>query len=235
MHQINQRKVAASNAFACASCSFVNDSMTAEWCSCVSLKPTLSCAACGRCFCAASAAWRLSFFASDAASAFRIRSAELAKAAPPVLPAGGEMARPLILIVDDDRVTHLIVARVLAGVGGTLVHAEDGQTALRLATTLRPDLVITDALLPKLDGRELGRILKTTPETSHCKVIVMTALYKGLRYRAEALKTFLIDEYVEKPLKPEVLRSLVGSLLARAELSAGPAMPPERLELAAAS
>lgn len=205
----------ASCAYACLSCESINDSTSAEWCSCVTSRPTLTCAACGSCFCAAPRAWWLSFLVSPAAPAFRRRSAELTH---PTIPrpsdvAPSDLARPVILIVDDDKVIHLIAKRVLADLGGTVVHATDGEAGFRLAMAVRPDVVITDALLPKLDGRELARILKTTPETSRCRVAVVTALYKGSRYRAEAFKRFLVDAYAEKPLAPDALHSLVRSLL----------------------
>ncbi len=152
------------HAFHCPWCASVNDSMTAEWCACVTRKPTLLCESCGRCFCEASASWRLAFLTSSAAATFQSRSAKLAKTAgvrtaEPL----SDLARPVILIVDDDKVVHLIAKRVLSGFEGTLVHAEDGEAALRMAMALQPDLVITDALLPKVDGRELSRILKSSP------------------------------------------------------------------------
>lgn len=205
-------------AFQCPWCASVNDSMTAEWCTCVSSKPTLLCGSCGRCFCQATAEWRLSFLISPAAAAFRRRSLLIARTPVPRTAVSPEKpARPVILIVDDDKVVHLIAQRVLSDFGGTIVHAEDGETALRLARTLLPDLVITDALLPKLDGREFCRLLKSDPETRHCKVAVMTALYKGLRYRAEAFNTFLVDEYMEKPVTAVALRTLAANLLTQAD------------------
>lgn len=121
--------------------------------------------------------------------------------------------KPVVLMVDDDRVIHVIAARVLAAMPVTLVHAHNGAEALEMAMELRPDLIVTDALLPKLDGRELCRKVKTSPGMQGCKVAIMTALYKGARYRNEAFHTFLADEYLEKPLTPEKLRHLVSHLL----------------------
>jgi len=128
-----------------------------------------------------------------------------------------QMKRPVILIVDDDKVVHFIARRVLSGVAGTLVHAEDGEEGLRLANQLQPDVIITDALLPKLDGRELARTIKTNPETAHCQVAVMTALYKGLRYRREAMTHFHADEYMEKPISPAKLLAVTERLLHQTE------------------
>ena len=117
-------------------------------------------------------------------------------------------ARPVIVIVDDDRLIHAIIARTLADFEGTVIHANDGLSALRIATETNADLVITDALLPSLDGRELARELKTNPATQHCKVVVMTALYKGANYRMEARRDFKVDEYLYKPVLPSTIQSL---------------------------
>lgn len=112
------------------------------------------------------------------------------------------------MIVDDDKVIHAIASHVLTGFSGTVLHAMDGLSALQMARQTRPDLVITDALLPKLDGRELARTLKRDEETKNCKVVVMTALYKASRYRIEALNNFLVDEYLHKPVQPGKIKAL---------------------------
>ena len=116
--------------------------------------------------------------------------------------------RPTILVIDDDRTVHKLVERALHDFSGTLFHAYDGVEGLRIAGELRPELVLTDALLPKLDGREVALRLKSDPATRAIKVVVMTALYKGSRYRIEAINSFGVDEYLEKPVAPAHLRKL---------------------------
>jgi CheY-like chemotaxis protein len=118
------------------------------------------------------------------------------------------LPRPVVLIVDDDNIVHSIVTRVLSGFSGTVLHATDGLSALKMARLLPPDLVITDALLPKLDGRELAKALKSEEDTKNCKVVVMTGLYKAPRYRFEALSNFLADEYLHKPVAPGKIKAL---------------------------
>jgi DNA-binding response OmpR family regulator len=118
-------------------------------------------------------------------------------------------ARPLILIVDDDRVVHSIFARALASFPGTIIHAHDGQQALAIAREAKPDLLIIDALLPNLDGRVVAKTLKMEPATSTMRVAIMTALYKGARYRNEALVDFLADVYLEKPVSPDKLWEVI--------------------------
>ena len=124
-----------------------------------------------------------------------------------------ELPRPIVLVVDDDRVVHLIAARVLSSMSVSVVHAHDGAEGLEMAMELKPDLILADALMPKLDGRELCRTIKNSPTMAGCKVAVMTALYKASRYRSEAFRTFLADEFIEKPLNPEKLRNTLCGLL----------------------
>lgn len=199
--------------FQCASCEAVNDSTTAEWCTCLSARNTLVCTSCQRCFCNAPASWRNAFTKSEAGTVFARREQQRKREKLVSMSASQPLQRPLILIVDDDKTVHLIAERVLRTLGGTVLHAHDGAEALDLAQTLRPDLIITDALLPKLDGRELSRIVKTDPETQDSKLVVMTGLYKGRRYRDEAFRTFHVDEYVEKPVSAPALRAIAEKLL----------------------
>jgi CheY-like chemotaxis protein len=124
------------------------------------------------------------------------------------------LRRPVVLVVDDDKIVHLVIGQILKDYSGTVLHCDNGAKALAVATDVRPDLIITDALLPGLDGRELARVIKTSPETAHCKVAVITGLYKGLRYRNEAMRTFQVDEYLEKPVNVDQIRALVASVSA---------------------
>ena len=124
------------------------------------------------------------------------------------------LARPIIMIVDDDRVVHTITSKILASFQGTVLHCHDGREALELARAVHPDLIITDALLPKLDGRELARTLKQAEETSAVRVAVMTGLYKATRYRIEAIRDFKVDAYVEKPIDAAKVWNLVNSVQA---------------------
>jgi CheY-like chemotaxis protein len=202
--------------YTCAWCHAVNDSMTAEWCSCLSSRTTLVCRSCGRCFCDASERWQTAFTLSPAGTVF-IQRERKRKSLSAVAEEPAVIRRPLILVVDDDKVVHLIAGRVLRHFGGTILHAEDGAAGLSMALETRPDIVITDAFLPKLDGRELARLLKGRAETAACKLVVITALYKGRRYRDEAYKNFHVDEYLEKPVSAATLNAVVGKLLGISE------------------
>jgi CheY-like chemotaxis protein len=208
-----ERTPGQENRYRCPLCKGFNDSDAAVFCSCVTAEPTLVCSRCGKCFCAAPAAWRAQFAASAASDAYYRRAHSDRRAAPRMVALPATRGKRVVLIVDDDKVVRLIATRALQGQDLTILHAADGPTGLRMAQELAPDLVITDALLPGLDGRELSRRIKTDAALCKTKVVVMTALYKGTRYKNEALKQFLVDDYMEKPVTSEKLLSVVARML----------------------
>ena len=123
-------------------------------------------------------------------------------------PVPGEVKRPLILLVEDDENIQLIVKTVVTTMGFGFVVGADGQEGLSLAREYNPDLILSDAFMPKLDGREMCRLLKEDPATSGSKAIIMTGLYTDRKYRNEALDYFKVDDYVAKPLAVDDLIKL---------------------------
>lgn len=119
----------------------------------------------------------------------------------------------MLLVVDDVKTIHTVVDTILSGFFGTIVHAYNGADAFRIARTIRPDVLLTDALLPGLDGRDVVRLLKADPATASIKTIIMTGLYKGLRYRNEAFRNFKVDAYLDKPVGSTELRTVIAELL----------------------
>ena len=114
--------------------------------------------------------------------------------------------RPIILFADDDPLARAIAKKVADDLRVTIVLAEDGEKALAMVHEHRPDLLVTDALMPKLDGREVSKVAKdVNPET---RVVLITSVYKDPRYKYEAFKEFKVDEYLHKPVTPEKLREL---------------------------
>lgn len=198
-------------------CSFCNETVRmadADWCSCVTNDRSLVCKSCGRCFCEATPSWKSAFWGSATPSLLeRRRQQQRIGRSSFRAVARAEDKRPLILVVDDDQIVHLTMGRALARFQGSVKFASNGEEGLAMAMELQPDLLITDALLPRLDGRELARAVKLNPATNHCKVVVMSALYKGLRYRHEALREFMVDEYIEKPVSAATLFEILHRLL----------------------
>lgn len=101
-----------------------------------------------------------------------------------------------ILLVEDDSNLREIYGARLEAEGYEIVAASDGEEALALAVRERPDLIISDVMMPKISGFDMLDILRTTPETKNVKVIVMTALSQDEdRRRGEELGA---DRYVVK-------------------------------------
>ena len=110
---------------------------------------------------------------------------------------------PRILIVDDDAWILKMVSTVLDKRGYTIDTAQDGTEALECVSKAVPDLVITDVMMPRMDGWTLIRQLRAKPETAFIPVIFLTALgsdedrIRGFRLGA--------DDYLPKPFRFEEL------------------------------
>ncbi len=81
-----------------------------------------------------------------------------------------------ILLVEDDQSLREIYGIRLTAEGYEISSAGDGEAALALAVKERPDLIISDVMMPKISGFDMLDILRSTPETANIKVIMMTAL-----------------------------------------------------------
>lgn len=83
---------------------------------------------------------------------------------------------PKIMLVEDDNNLREIYGARLQAEGHTIVSAKDGEEALALAVKEKPDLIISDVMMPKISGFDMLDILRNAPETKNTKVIMMTAL-----------------------------------------------------------
>lgn len=115
--------------------------------------------------------------------------------------------RPMVLFADDDPTGRVIATRVIQSLGYGVVVAANGEQALAMARHYQPELIITDALMPRLDGREMSRTIRT--ELPRTRIVVITSVYKDRRYVAEAIREFGVDDYMTKPVKPAALREVV--------------------------
>lgn len=101
----------------------------------------------------------------------------------------------IMLVEDDNNLREIYEARLLAE-GYEIVSAKDGEEALALAVKERPDLIISDVMMPKISGFDMLDILRSTPETKETKVIMMTALSQAEdKARADKLGA---DRYLVK-------------------------------------
>jgi len=101
----------------------------------------------------------------------------------------------IMLVEDDNNLREIYEARLLAE-GYQIVSAHDGEEALALAVKEKPDLIISDVMMPKISGFDMLDILRSTPETKDTKVIMMTALSQAEdKQRADKLGA---DRYLVK-------------------------------------
>jgi phosphate regulon transcriptional regulator PhoB len=125
-------------------------------------------------------------------------------------------ARKTILVVEDEPDIRELVRYNLDQAGFAVVEAGDGETALNLARSERPALVLLDLMLPESDGLEVCKILRSRPETAQIPVVMLTA-------RATEVDRILglelgADDYVTKPFSPRELVARIRAVLRRAEL-----------------
>jgi CheY-like chemotaxis protein len=126
----------------------------------------------------------------------------------PQLPAKADL---LILVVERDRQIRELESHFLQHAGYSVAFASDGLEALEQARVLRPAVLVTEILVPKLDGLALCRQLKADPETRGTQVLVFSILAASARaYEAGA------DAFLMKPLAEQRLLSTVEELLSRA-------------------
>jgi DNA-binding response OmpR family regulator len=126
------------------------------------------------------------------------------------------MTEKKILIVDYDQSFLESLGRILKSLKTQVIQATDGAQAYDLFKEEKPDLVILEAILPKLHGFDLTkRIVQESKGT--VPVIIITGLYRGPQYKHEALTNLGASEYLEKPVNPETLLETVNRLLSAEE------------------
>ena len=123
--------------------------------------------------------------------------------------------RHTVLVIEDDRNTANLIALYLKRDGFRALTAADGQSGLAMAERHRPDLIILDLMLPKMDGWEVCRRLR---RRSEIPVIMLTA--RGEEIDRVAGLTLGADDYMVKPFSPRELVARVKAVLRR---SANPA------------
>jgi DNA-binding response OmpR family regulator len=105
------------------------------------------------------------------------------------------MAKKIMLVEDDKALSEIYGIR-LSAEGYTIVSAGDGEEALAVAVREKPDLILSDVMMPKISGFDMLDILRSTPETKDVKIIMMTALSsEEQRKRGESLGA---DRYLIK-------------------------------------
>ncbi len=119
------------------------------------------------------------------------------------------MAR--ILVVEDHPETQLALSIRLRSAGHEVVTADDGDTGLRLARQLKPDLIVLDVMLPKLDGFHVCRLLKYDDRYADIPVIMLTG--KATPKDRDLGLSVGADVYLTKPIDHRKLLAVIDGLL----------------------
>jgi diguanylate cyclase (GGDEF)-like protein len=120
-----------------------------------------------------------------------------------------------ILVVDDDPDIARFVEVNLRSAGYDVAVAGDGEEALGRAMELRPDLVLLDVMMPRIDGFEVAQRLRRNPQTANTSIIMLTA--KALSTDKVLGLTAGADDYIIKPFDPIELLARVKGTLRRAK------------------
>ena len=121
--------------------------------------------------------------------------------------------RPRVVIADDDPDIRRLVEMTVTNAGCDVTVASDGEEALERVKESLPDLVILDVLMPRMDGWEVARALKSDPQTKSVPLMFLTS--RGQEHDVlEGFDSGAID-YMVKPFSPRELQVRVRAVLAK--------------------
>ena len=116
-----------------------------------------------------------------------------------------------VLLAEDDRALRRFLEVVLERAGYEVIPASDGLEAMKVALSTAIDIVVTDAMMPNLNGHELCRFLRNSQTLSHVPVILLSALEQ----KETDLAPEHADAFLAKPVSSETLVECIEKLLAR--------------------
>jgi len=124
---------------------------------------------------------------------------------------------PRILAIDDSPIIHKIITAALTPLGYQVVTALDGEQGLAMVRSTRPDLVITDVMMPGMDGYEVTRRLRRDPAFAYLPILVLTS-QSSLDEKIRAFEAGA-DDHVVKPFEPGELAARLAVLLRRGQVA----------------
>lgn len=120
-------------------------------------------------------------------------------------------SNPTVLLAEDDAAVRRYLEVILRRAGYTVICAANGLEAIKAALSSKVDVVVTDALMPHLNGRELCRYLRARPELERIPVLLLS----GLETNADAsASSAYADAHLTKPVRPEDFTNCLARLLA---------------------
>ncbi len=121
------------------------------------------------------------------------------------------MANETILIVEDNLLNRKLIEAILKPLGYHLLTAVNGEEGIEVATRERPDLILMDLQLPKVNGYDATEVLKSQPETAHITIVALTA--NAMADERERAMAAGCDGYITKPVDTRVFPSQVRQYL----------------------
>jgi DNA-binding response OmpR family regulator len=118
-----------------------------------------------------------------------------------------------ILVVDDEPTLVRLMEFILAKQGHTMLVATNGEDAIARAREEKPDLILLDIMMPRVDGYQVARTIRADEEIKSTPIIMLSAkaqdedIQKGMEVG--------VDEYITKPFAPDLLVSVVNDYLSR--------------------
>jgi CheY-like chemotaxis protein len=122
-------------------------------------------------------------------------------------------ATAAILNVDDNEAMLFARSAILRGEGYEVIEAQTGRAALAVLEQRTPDILLLDVNLPDINGLELGRIVRSTPELQRVKIIQISAIHSTARDQLHGLEAGAADIYLAEPVPRGTLLSVVRRLL----------------------
>jgi two-component system cell cycle response regulator DivK len=119
--------------------------------------------------------------------------------------------KPLILVVEDYEDAREMYRDYLEFSGFRVDTARDGREAIEKAQAINPDLILMDLSLPGVDGWEATRLLKSSPATSHLRIVALSA--HALAAEGERARAAGCDGFIAKPCLPPDLVTEIGRYL----------------------
>jgi len=119
---------------------------------------------------------------------------------------------PSTLIVEDDRKLRVRMTEQLIELGIIPAVAATGYEAVRMAGSMRPDLILIDGLLPEMHGFEVARFVRALDASYRPHIAMITAIYKNIRYHNEARLKYGIDDYIIKPISDHALEAIISKV-----------------------
>jgi DNA-binding response OmpR family regulator len=140
-------------------------------------------------------------------------------------PIAGVLGRS-VLVVDDEEDIRKLLARVLTERGYRVLEADRGTTALAMVKQHSPDAIVLDAMLPEVHGFEVCRRIKSSSRFGSTPVLMISAVYRGWRFREDLKNSYNVHDFIEKPFR---LHDVVAAVDAMLSGKAKPDRDPESM------